>query len=400
MASSEVVIPAGQARKVLLLAFGATICMVMGVNSIMPMLPLLAREFGISHTQASLILTVFTLPGILFALPAGILADKFGRKAVLVPSFFLFGLAGTSCAFVADFSALLVLRTLQGTGAIALGVLNTTIIADTWPDTSLPRMIGYNTTVLSVCTAVYPAIGGLLAYFDWHYAFFLPLLALPMGVVAIFTPLEARPDKPPPLAAYLSHLGQAFQNKILLVLLCMTMLTFILLYGPIITCFPALADGRFHANSAMIGGVMVASSVGSAAASSRLGSLSRRFGVRRILLFSQGLYVVSLFLLPLTGSLSWTLFPLLLYGVGQGLNIPLIQSLLLQTAPHGVRAAVMSVNGMLLRGGQSIAPIMFSTVAATVGIAWGFYAGIAITLLLTLLVVLRIPAKQPKEARP
>lgn len=392
MTRSKTSVPSAHAFKVLLLAFGATMSMVMGVNSVMPMVPMLAREFGVTHMHASLVLTAFTLPGILFALPAGILADRFGRKAVLVPSFFLFGLAGTACAFTTDFATLLAFRTLQGIGAIALGVLNTTIIADVWPGKDLPRMIGYNMTVLSVCTAVYPALGGALAYINWHYAFFLPLLALPVGCIALVTPL-AKPAQVPPVKAYFSNLGRAFQNKTMLALLCMTMLTFMLLYGPIITCFPMLADGRFHANSATIGAAMIVSSAGTAVVASRLGQLSRLFGSSRIMLCSQALYAATLLLLPFTDNLYWTLLPLLLYGVGQGLNIPTIQALLLQTAPPELRASIMSVNGMLLRLGQSIAPVTFSAVAASFGIDWGFYAGIAIAVLLAALVVIFLPRR-------
>lgn len=385
--------------RILLLAFCATMSMVMGVTSVMPMIPMLAREFAVSHTHASLVLTVFTFPGILFALPAGILADKFGRKVVLVPSFFLFGIAGTACAFAPDFPTLLFFRTLQGIGAIALGVLNTTIIADVWPGKELPRMIGYNMTVLSLCTAIYPAVGGALAYLNWHYAFFLPLLALPAGVVAIFTPL-ARPSKTPAIREYLGNLGHAFQNRRMLALLCMTMLTFMLLYGPIITCFPVLADTNFHANSAMIGMAMIFSSLGTAAISSRLGFLSKRFSSPVILFCSQGLYITTLLLLPQASGLYWALPPLLLYGMGQGLNIPTVQSLLLQAAPQELRASIMAINGMLLRLGQSLAPVSFSVVMASFGITWGFYAGIALAALLTLLVAFFLPAKTAKGTTP
>lgn len=390
-------VSSGQAVKILLLAFGATMSMVMGVTSVMPMIPMLAREFGVTHTEASLVLTVFTLPGILFALPAGILADRLGRKAVLVPSFFLFGLAGTGCAFAPDFATLLFLRTLQGVGAISLGVLNTTIIADVWPGRDLPRMIGYNMIVLSVCTAVYPAVGGALAYFNWHYTFYLPLIALPVGVLALFTPL-VKPAGGLPIAAYLADLGHAFRDRKMLALLCMTMLTFMLLYGPIITCFPVLADGRYHANSAVIGAAMVLSSLGTAGIASRLGPLSRRFGPARIMLCSQALYVATLLLLPLCEDIRLALFPLLLYGIGQGLNIPTIQALLLQTAPQGLRASIMSVNGMLLRLGQSVAPVGFSAVAASFGINTAFYAGIAIAVLLCLLVLAFIPRGTDRES--
>lgn len=384
--------PPAQGRRVLLLAFGATMSMVMGATSVMPMIPMLAREFSVSQTHASLVLTVFTMPGILFALPAGILADRIGRKAILVPSLFLFCFAGTGCAFAPDFETLLLLRALQGLGATPLGVLNTTIIADAWPGKELPRMIGYNMTVLSICTALYPAIGGALSYFDWRYPFFLPLLVLPLAVTATFTPL-AKPALAAPFRQYLSELGHAFQNRRMLALLAMTLLTFLLLYGPVITCFPVLADSRFEANSAAIGAAMMLSSLGTAATASRLGSLSKRYSARNLLLASQGLYVVALFFLPLAPGILWALFPLLVYGAGQGLNIPNVQSQLLLAAPPQQRASIMSVNGMLLRLGQTAAPVTFSFIVVTWGISWGFHLGILLACMLIILALAFLPKR-------
>ncbi len=360
--------------------------MVMGVSSVTPMIPMLAREFAVSHMQASLVLTFFTLPGILFALPVGILADSMGRKALLVPSFFLFGLAGTACAFASDFHTLLVLRVLQGAGAIALGVLNTTIIADTWSGETLPRMIGYNMAVLSVCTAVYPAIGGTLAYFNWRYAFILPILGIGAGFVALWTPL-ARPAAAAGVADRMKSVERILRDPKMLALFAMTFITFMMLYGPILTCFPLLADGAFHANSGAIGFAMVFSSAGTVLIALRLGFLSQRFSPAKVLCISQGAYALALLLLLFAPGLYWALPPLFLYGISQGLNIPVTQSLLLQAAPPSARASVMALNGMIQRIGQALAPVGFSAVAASFGIDWGFYAGMALAGLLTLIIL-------------
>ncbi len=75
---------------------------------------------GISSGQVGFLITVFTLPGILLTPVAGVLSDRYGRRRVLVPSLFLFGVAGVAGALATDFGLLLVLRTLQGVGAEAL----------------------------------------------------------------------------------------------------------------------------------------------------------------------------------------------------------------------------------------------------------------------------------------
>jgi len=70
-----------------------------------------------------LLITAFTLPGIILVPIMGILADKFGRKKILVPSLMLFGIAGGSCFFFKNFSILLLLRFLQGIGGIIYVIL-------------------------------------------------------------------------------------------------------------------------------------------------------------------------------------------------------------------------------------------------------------------------------------
>ena len=380
-------------RRVLLLAFGATSSMVLGVSTVMPMVPALARIFGVSQTTASLAITMFTLPGIIFALFAGMLADRFGRRAVLAPSLLLFSLAGAGCAFANDFTTLLLLRFIQGIGAASLGVLNTTIIADTWSGKDMASIIGYNTTVLNMCTAIYPSIGGVLAYFDWRYPFLLSLLALPVGYLALRTPL-ANPGSAGTFRQYFSEVGRIFHTKKIMGLLAITGVTFVVLYGPIITCFPVLADKVFHASPAVIGGCMIFSSLGAALSASQLGRLYTRFSSRSLLFFSQGLYLAAMLMIVNFPALLWMLFPIFIFGLGQGMNIPNVQAQLLNAATPAQRASVMSVNGMLLRLGQTLAPVGLSFIMVAFGVDWGFYTGMILAGVIVTLVFFFVPGKR------
>lgn len=100
--------------------FGVTLMAVLGTSSITPAFPEIRDALGISSGQVGFLITVFTLPGILLTPVAGVLSGRYGRRRVLVPSLFLFGVAGVAGALATDFGLLLVLRTLQGVGAEAL----------------------------------------------------------------------------------------------------------------------------------------------------------------------------------------------------------------------------------------------------------------------------------------
>lgn len=110
--------------------FGVTLIAVLGVSSITPAFPLIVKDLNISTQSVGLLITMFTLPGIFLTPVMGALADRFGRKKILIPSMMLFGVAGGACALAHDFSLLLALRFFQGVGAASLGSLNVTIIGD------------------------------------------------------------------------------------------------------------------------------------------------------------------------------------------------------------------------------------------------------------------------------
>ena len=114
----------------LLIVVSITLMELMGTMSINPVLPGIAGEFELSPQQIGWVTTAFVVPIALGAPVCGILADRFGRKTILVPSLFLFAIAGFACAFAPNFQILLGWRFLQGIGAASLEALALTLICD------------------------------------------------------------------------------------------------------------------------------------------------------------------------------------------------------------------------------------------------------------------------------
>jgi ACDE family multidrug resistance protein len=207
------------------------------------------RELGISSGQVGLLITVFTLPGILMTPVLGVLSDRYGRKKILVPALLIFGFAGGACAFARSFDILLTLRLFQGMGAVALGTLNVTVIGDIYEGRGRASALGYNSSVLSVGTASYPTIGGLLATLGWFYPFALPFLAIPIAIVVLFSLRNPEPHNDDRLKDYLGIVWENLRDREVLGLVGAYLLTFIVLFGPQISYLPILMNARFHAPS-------------------------------------------------------------------------------------------------------------------------------------------------------
>ena len=78
------------------------------------------------------------------------------------------------------------IRFLQGIGSASLGALNVTLIGDLFKKEERASVIGYNNSVLSIGTAIFPLVGGLLASLTWRLTFVLPILGLVSGMLVIF----------------------------------------------------------------------------------------------------------------------------------------------------------------------------------------------------------------------
>jgi predicted MFS family arabinose efflux permease len=349
----------------LLTIFGVTLIAVLGVASIAPALPTIAQELGISTQRVGMLITVFTLPGVFLAPLFGFLADRFGRKTVLAPALLLFACAGAACAGASDFRTLLVWRLVQGIGAAPLGSINITLVGDLYEGRRRMTAMGYNASVLSVGTASYPLLGGALAALAWRAPFLISLAALPVAAFVLWVLRNPEVPRRAGLAAYARDVRAAFHRR-LIVLVVASMLTFIMLYGVILTYLPFLMNSRFESSTAAIGAMLSTMSVTTGVTSSQLGRVTARFGAGRVLLAAMVLYTISLLSMLVVRSVAALLIPVALFGAANGLNIPTLQGLVAgEVGPH-VRAVVMSLNATALRLGQTLGP-------ATMGLAyaWG-----------------------------
>ncbi len=357
----------------LYIIFGVTLTSVMGVSSIAPAFPTIARALDVTSAEIGLLITFFTLPGIIFTPIFGILADRYNRKVILIPSLFLFGIAGTACAFATSFDQLLLFRAFQGVGSAALGVLNLTLIGDLYSGNRRASVMGYNGSVLSIGTAMYPAIGGALAVLGWHYPFFLTLLAIPVGLFALFFLTQESEKNGLGINLYLKEIKSALMSKMVLGLFIGMFLTFIILYGGYITFFTILLDEKFEKSSLAIGIILSGSSLVTAITSAQLGKLTKRFSEKNLIAAAAILYTIIFLMIPMIDNIWYFILPISLFGVAQGMNIPSILNLLTGYAPKEFRAAFLSVNWMVMRVGQALGPYVLGLVYLYISLEGTFY---------------------------
>ena len=254
-----------------------------------PILPLLTRVFHAGTVEVSLTVTMAAM-GVALAAPfAGLMADRFGRKRVIVTSAFLLAIASLLAATSGTLSALIAWRFIQG--LFTPGVFSVTIayINDEWPRAEVGRALSayVSGTVLGGFSCRFIS-GQIAAHFDWHWSFAtLGLLSLVAAfVISVLLKPEQKHERiSMPAREFPAAIAEHLRNRMLLVTytvgFCvlfslMAIFTYITFY---------LAAPPFQLNSDALGSIFFVYLVG-AAVNPISGRAIDRFGPRKVLAFS------------------------------------------------------------------------------------------------------------------
>ena len=371
--------------------FGITLMAVLGVASIAPALPMIAETLNVSPGAVGLLVTAFTFPGVILTTFAGILADRYGRLRILIPGLILFAVAGIACVFATSLSTLIALRVVQGIGASPIGSINVTLIGDLFADRQRTTAMGFNASVLSIGTAMYPAIGGALAMVAWSAPFGLAVLAIPVAVLAVRRLHMAPRGHKADLREYFGGLWEIVRRPDVLALFFASTAIFILLYGAYVTFLPFLMAGKYASSPLEIGLVMAGLSLSTAVTSANLGRLAGWLGEVKLMRFGFVVFGAGLASIPLCPTV-WALgVPAVLLGFAFATTIPVVQVLLTAVAPADRRGAVMSLNGTVLRLGQTLGPPIMAAVHRLAGIDAVFFVGAVFALFVAFVMTLTVP---------
>jgi MFS family permease len=382
--------------RTLLILFAATLVSVLGVSAITPALPGVVDALGISPQTVGLLITAYTVPGIVITPFQGVLADRIGRDTVLGMALCLHGTAGAACAFAGSFTTLLVLRVVQGVGSAPVIALVVSIIGMRYDGPARTRAVGYNSAVINVGTATYPAVGGLLATLGWQWPFVLPIIAVPIGGL-VLARLDLDAEGGGRAGGAGAGLWATLRRPDVIGLLLASLSGFAVLFGSYLAYLPEWIDRQFTTDPFVIGLVVASASIANGTAASQVQRLAEAVPRRRLVVGSFGLGALALAMVPALPSLAALPVATTLFGASQGAGITSALDCLTEEAPEAHRATVLAVNGTAIRVGQTVGPALMGVVFAAASAAWVFYAGAALSLAAGLAVGALLIRRRPEE---
>lgn len=145
----------------------------LSLNIFLPSLPSMARHFGVDYHLMQLSVSLYLAMTAVVQLMIGPLADRYGRRSVLLLITAIFVAASVGALLAPGYVSFMICRMAQA--AIAVGfVLSRAIVRDMVPEDQAASMIGYVTMGMSVVPMAGPVIGGALdEVFGWQATFAL-----------------------------------------------------------------------------------------------------------------------------------------------------------------------------------------------------------------------------------
>ena len=150
---------AGALKWVLLVLCLALALVVAGNSALAIALPDIAADLSAAQGELTWIIDAYALTFAALLLPAGIAADRVGRRTMLFCGLLVFGAAGVASAFASDTGWLIGLRALAGVGAAATFPVTLSALVTAYP----PERRGFAVAVWSGVSAAGAVLGTLIA---------------------------------------------------------------------------------------------------------------------------------------------------------------------------------------------------------------------------------------------
>ncbi|MFP4620796.1 MAG: MFS transporter [Bacteroidales bacterium] len=353
---------------------------VIGGSLVAPILPSMIDPLGTTQEMVGLVMSVYTLFA-LFSTPVhGVLADRYGRKRVLVPAIVLYGVSGFSIAFTDVFYGVLVLRAFQGIGAAGMMGLGVTLIGDIFKDKARATAMGYRSSAQSLINTAIPFISGSVATIAWFYPFYIYVLSLPLAVFVFLKMDDRSSTNKSSVKDYFRTIFSVLKDKKTLWVYTSNLFIFIFLYC-LIVYGPILVVEELNLSTMYTGLLLSVGSAIAAITASQAGRLYYRFQKYQIVALGFLLCGTGLFLISLALSFVYLLLCIVVWGVGFGLVFPTLNTTVTELVSSHLRAGVVSGFTAMTYIGQTISPPMFGFILNFSDLQTVFFTGALLTLL-------------------
>ncbi|WP_321469412.1 MFS transporter [Halarcobacter sp.] len=296
----------------------------MGMGVVDPILPDIALKLGANHWQVEMLFSAYILMMAFMMLPAGILAVKFGDKAIMVIGLGLVSFFASLCAFSNSIFDLSLFR--AGWGFSNALFFATALIVLIALSKDYHKAVGLFEGAIGFGISAGPLLGGFLGEHSWRYPFLATGVLSFCAFLAVFFFVKVPKSENKRKTITFNDLKLLFTNKKFILISIAAMLYFygfivILAYSPLVVSLNPLEMGL------LFFGWGLALAYGSIIISTKLEKI---FEVRNIIPFSIALFAIVLLIIMQIETKSLMSMLIILSGLLSGVNNSLLTSYVME----------------------------------------------------------------------
>ncbi|RCX21387.1 ACDE family multidrug resistance protein [Fontibacillus phaseoli] len=376
--------------------------MTLGNSMLIPILPQISRELGVSSLQVSMLITVYAVVAILLIPVAGYLSDKWGRKKIIIPSLIIAaaggGISGAASWFADGLTVYWIIiagRLLQGIGAAGAFPIVLPLVGDMFDDDDeVSHSLGIIETSNTFGKVLSPILGALLGAWIWYVPFLaIPVLCLISLVLVVFLVKEPeRKIEAKPLKEFMQSIKQVFAEKgrWLYAIFAIGGICMFLLFSVLFYLSNQLEEK--HGLDGVLKGLVLAIPLAALCLASYLTGkkigknkkLMKWCGVIGLVLATGALFGISLF-----NNIYFVIGCLIICGVGIGIVLPSSDALITEGIEKELRGTITSIYSSMRFIGVSLGPPVISLLVGG-GHMWMFIVIGAVSLVAVILILVMV----------
>lgn len=364
------------------LSAGAFLAMI-GISIVAPILPLYAREFGVSRAAAGGLISAFAVARLVFDLLGGGAVDRIGTRRMMSAGAVLVIVSSVLAALAPTYGILVVARVLEGAGSAAFALAANVYLIVTVPRERRGRTMALFQTGLLGGISVGPFVGGRAAEIGdfttpfWIYAGVGVAL---LGLVTFFVTDDGQRTATK-LADTYRAAGRLLRDPRYWVLIFVTFSIFVMRGGARVTLLPLYAGEELALSPGAIGEIIAIGAIVNMLAVNPVGRLVDGIGRRPVLVFG---LIASGIAVGVTGYVHSYVALLALtavYGAVHTFAAVPPPTLAGDLAPAGLEGASVSLYRVAGDIGLIVGPVLLGSVADTGAFVGAFWIAGVLTII-------------------
>ena len=340
-------------------------------------------RFGVGMTEVGYIFTLHTSAMFFGNMLSGALTDKIGRKKMLLAGILLSGTSSLLMGFIPTYEIFMIFTVITGLVGNIGGPAVNAMMADILPEKQRAQGFGILRVAVNLSVSFGPAIGGVLAGYDYFYLFVADFVISSITALVVWRKIpETKPQdvtdenngKETSLLSTLGGYSKILKNGIFLSILFLSLLTN-LVYMQMNSSLSVYLRDVHAITSQQYGYILTLNAI--MVVLFQFWITRKISGYKPMLVMAAGniLYAIGFSMYGLVGSYTLFLLAMIIITIGEMISSPILQSLVADIAPSDMRGRYMAVFNLSFGTAMAIGPLAAGIIMDNYNPDWVWYIG-------------------------